>query len=430
MADKVLVIGGGIAGISLSLCLAESGIPVTLVEENPSIGGRMIQLDKTFPTLDCSSCILTPKMAEVSMNPLIRLLTLSTVVGARKEKEGDFSVTIRSLPRYVDQKGCTACGLCSEVCALKGRIEDEFNMKLGRRAAIYIPFPQAVPQKYLIDGKNCLLLSRGKCTKRCMEVCESKAIDFDDSERVFEDRFGAVVIATGFDLFDAGSIPEFGYGTYPEVITSLEFERILSAVGPTSGEILINGKRPKRFYFIQCVGSRDRLRGKRYCSRVCCMYTAKHAYMVKERIKDAQVYVSYIDVRAYGKGYEEFYKSVQEKGVIYIKGIPGEISKKGDSLTVRVEDMLSGEILEIEVDAVILACGLVPRSVNSFLAREFSLDLDEYGFIATDSNERGITSNPGVFACGVALGPKDISDTVSEAHSVASKVIEYLVGRA
>jgi len=422
----VLVIGGGIGGITASLELASCGIEVTMLEEGPSIGGRMIQLDKTFPTLDCSSCTLTPKMVEVALNPKIELFTLSTPIEVSRNNKG-FNVKIKKRPRYVNLSKCTACGQCVDACVMRGRVKHEFDCNLGKRAAIYIPFPQAVPQKFLIDSKACLFLSKGKCKKACVDVCGPNAIDFTQREETIERYYDAIIAAPGFDLYDPSEKKEFGYGVLDGVLTGIEFERLCSVTGPTGGEIKVNGKTPKRFYFIQCVGSRDRQAGARFCSRVCCMYTAKHANIVRDRIKDAQIFISYIDVRAYGKGYEEFYKNTQDSGVFYIRGIPGEVIKTEDGLLVRVEDMLSGEIREIETDVMILATGVRPHKGIEELCRIMSLEMDEYGFVKIDSVEPSKTNVDGIFVCGMASGPKDIADTVASAGEAAARCMEYMM---
>lgn len=426
MAERhVLVIGGGIGGITAGLELASCGVEVTMLEEGPSIGGRMIQLDKTFPTLDCSSCTLTPRMVEVALNSKIELLTLSTPIEVSKIQRG-FQVKIRKRPRYVNPSRCTACGLCSDACVMKGRIKHEFDCNLGKRAAIYIPFPQAVPQKYLIDDKGCLFVSRGRCKKACVDACGPDAIDFSEKEEIIERYFNAIIVAPGFDLYDPTEKKELGYGTLDGVISGIEFERLCSVTGPTAGEIRLDGRVPKRFYFIQCVGSRDRQTNARFCSRVCCMYTAKHANIVRDRIKDAQIYISHIDVRAYGKGYEEFYRNTQDAGVFYIRGIPGEIVKTDDGLLVRVEDMLSGEIREIETDIVILATGIRPHRGTEELCRIMSLERDEYGFVMINAVEPSRTNIDGIFVCGMASGPKDIADTVASAGEAAARCMEYV----
>jgi heterodisulfide reductase subunit A len=422
---KILVVGGGIGGITAALELASCGVHVTMVEAGTSIGGRMIQLDKTFPTLDCSTCTLSPKMVEASSHPNISLVSRAKPVGIQRSGRG-FAVRILKNPRYVDMKKCTSCGLCASSCVMKGRLSDEFNLSLSKRAAIYLPFPQAVPQKYLVDAEGCLFLSKGKCKQTCLEACEPKAINFDEKEEILESYFDAVVLAPGFDLYDPTEKKEYGYGTLEGVVTGIEFERICSVTGPTGGDILLNGKSPKRFYFIQCVGSRDRQSGARFCSRVCCMYTAKHASIVQDRIKGAEIYVSYIDVRAYGKGYEEFYQSTQESGVLYIRGIPGEITQGEHGLLVKVEDMFSGTISEIEVDMVILATGVRPRQDTEELCRIMSLERDEYGFIRVDSMTPSRTNVEGIFVCGMASGPKDIPDTVASGGEAAASCMEYL----
>jgi heterodisulfide reductase subunit A len=422
---KVLVVGGGIGGITAALELASCGVDVTMVESGPSIGGRMIQLDKTFPTLDCSSCTLTPKMVEAALHPRIELITMAKPLSVEREGSG-FRVRIEKKPRYVDMKKCTACGLCADACVMKGRLKDEFNMGLSKRPAIYIPFPQAVPQKYLVDGEGCLFVSRGKCKKACVAACETGAINFEQEVETLESRFDSIVLAPGFDLYDPTEKREYGYGVLEGVMTGIEFERISSVTGPTGGEMVFQGKTPKRFYFIQCVGSRDRQTGARFCSRVCCMYTAKHATIVRDRVKDAEIYVSYIDVRAYGKNYEEFYKSTQEGGTFYIRGIPGEVTRGDGGLVVRVEDMLSGEMREVEVDIVVLATGVRPRAGMEELSAMMGLERDEYGFLKVDALEPSKTSADGIFVCGMASGPKDVPDTVASGGEAASRCMEYI----
>jgi len=426
-SKRVLVIGGGIGGIQASLDLADGGVEVILVEREPSIGGRMIQTDRTFPTLDCSSCVLTPKMVEVSLHRRINLLSLSEVVEVIKEG-GGFRVKIRKNPRYVDEEKCTSCGRCAQVCVLAGRIPKEFDEGMGRRGAIFLPFPQAVPQKYLIDPESCLKLKKGRCKKGppCVDACEVGAINFDDKPRLLQYQVDAILIATGFDLFDPIGKPELGYGRYPEVITSLELERLMAPNGPTGGEIRLGDFHPRSFFFIQCVGSRDRTVGAPFCSRVCCMYTAKHAYIVKERVEGAVVYVSYIDVRAHGKGYEEFYRRLQDLGVYYLRGVPGEVYKDAKGLIVRVEDQFSAQVREVATDMVVLACGIRPRRGMEKFFSSLGIETDDYGFIKTDPMTPFKTNIPGVFACGVVTGPKDIPDSVASASCAALACVEYI----
>ncbi len=417
-----LVIGAGIAGMQASLDIADKGFRVILVEREPTIGGHMAQLDKTFPTLDCSSCILTPKMVEVGNHPNIDLMTYSEVIDIRGEV-GHFHITIMKKPRYVDLRTCTACGLCAEACVQRGKIPNEFDMGIGKRSAVYIPFPQAVPQGYVIDPGSCLMLTKGKCGKepKCQKACSPNAIDFTQREESFTARAGVIVVATGYDQFDPKLKPEYGYGTYENVLSGIEFERLCSASGPTQGKIQLNGEEPKRVVFIQCVGSRDKALGNEYCSRVCCMYTAKQAHLVRERIPDAKITICYMDIRAFGKGYEEFYDRVQRENILFRRGNPSEIYKRGPSLVVRGEDTLLGEPYEEEADLVVLATGLVPRKDAGKTARALGLSHTPDGFFEEARTEEIIaTSRAGIFVAGCCQGPKDIPDAVAQASGAAS----------
>jgi heterodisulfide reductase subunit A len=430
MQTSALVIGGGIAGIQTALDIAEAGIRVYLVEKEPSVGGRMSQLDKTFPTLDCSACILTPKMVDISRHPNVVLFTYSEVAGVQGAT-GDFRVTVKKKPRYVDILKCTGCGSCAEACRMKGHVLDPFNAEIGKRAAVYVPFPQAVPLKYTVDPTKCVFLTRRVCgkTQVCKDACKADAIDFTQKEEYVELSVGAIVTATGFDPFDAALKSELGFGTYPNVITSLQFERLSSAAGPTLGKILLNGKEPKEIVFAQCVGSRDQTVGNLYCSRVCCMVTAKHAHLVKEKIHDASVTVFYADVRAFGKGFEEFYDRVRAEGVRYRRGYVSEIYKsKGDKLIVRAEDTLLGQPVETTADMVVLSVGLVPRPETDEVARLLGLTKSPDGFLAEAHPKiRPVqTAVEGVYLAGCAQGPKDIPDTVAHAKAAAAAVIVQL----
>jgi heterodisulfide reductase subunit A len=430
MQTSALVIGGGIAGIQTALDIAEAGFRVYLVEKEPSVGGRMSQLDKTFPTLDCSACILTPKMVDVSRHPNVVLLTYSEVAEVHGSA-GDFRVRVKKKPRYVDIIKCTGCGSCAEACRMKGHVVDTFNAEMGKRAAVYVPFPQAVPLKYTVDPTKCVLLTRGVCgkTQVCKDACKADAIDFTQKEEYVELDVGAIVTATGFDPFDPALKPELGFGIYPNVITSLQFERLSSAAGPTAGKILLNGKEPKEIVFAQCVGSRDQTAGNLYCSRVCCMVTAKHAHLVKEKIHDADVTVFYADVRAFGKGFEEFYDRVRAEGVRYRRGYVSEIYKsKGDKLLVRAEDTLLGQPIETTADMVVLSVGLVPRPGTDEVARLLGLTKSPDGFLAEahPKIKPVQTAVEGVYLAGCAQGPKDIPDTVAHAKAAASAVIVQL----
>ena len=432
MSNSALVIGGGIAGIQTALDIADAGFHVYLVEKEPSVGGRMSQLDKTFPTLDCSACILTPKMVDVARHPNIELVTYSEVMSVQGAA-GNFFAMIKKKPRYVDISKCTGCGSCAEACRLKGRVTDTFNAGMGKRSAIYVPFPQAVPLKYTIDPTQCVYLTRGVCGKTflCKDACKANAIDFTQKEEIVELNVGAIVVATGFDPFDAALKPELGYGIYPNVITSLQFERLSSAAGPTAGKILLNGVEPREVVFVQCVGSRDLTTCNLYCSRVCCMITAKHAHLVKDKIHGARVTIFYADIRAFGKGFEEFYDRVRAEGVQYRRGYVSEIYKRDGKLVVRSEDTLIGAPIETPADLVVLSVGLVPRPETHALARILNLAQSSDGFLA----EAHPTMLPvdtkvnGVYIAGVAQGPKDIPDAVAHAKAAASAAIVRLRSR-
>jgi heterodisulfide reductase subunit A len=421
---NTLVVGGGIAGIQAALDIAASGHRVYLVEREPSIGGHMIQLDKTFPTLDCSSCILTPKMSEVGSQPNITLMTYSEVEEV-SGYIGNFKVKVRKKARCVDEDKCNGCGICQEKCPWE--VDSEFDLGLGQRKAIYIPFPQAVPNVPVIDKEHCAYFLKGTC-RACERFCEAKAIDFEQVDQFVEIEVGSIILATGYDTFDARLKPEYGYGIYPNVITGLELERLCSPSGPTQGRIQIDGNEPKSVVFVQCVGSRDKSVGNEYCSRVCCMYTAKQAHLIKEKIPEAKVTVQYIDVRAFGEGCEQFYERVQREGVIYRRGSISEIYKRNDKLVVRAEDTLLGELIDEEADLVVLAIGLVPRKDAGEVMRMFTISRDADGFFMEKHIKLDpvATSTDGVFIVGCCQGPKDIPDTVAQAKAAASEVLSLL----
>ncbi|MBN1786408.1 MAG: CoB--CoM heterodisulfide reductase iron-sulfur subunit A family protein [Candidatus Methanofastidiosa archaeon] len=429
VVPKALVIGGGIAGIQTSLDIANSGYKVYLVEKEPSIGGHMARFDKTFPTLDCAACILTPKMVDVARHPNIELLTYSEVESI-DGSVGNFHVRVKKNPRYVDMEKCTGCGSCAEACRLAGRIASEFDMGLGKRGAIYVPFPQAVPLRYTIDPEKCLFLKHGKCgtSPKCADVCTTDAIKFDDKPEFVEFDVGAIVVATGFKEFSAELKPEYCYDKYPNVMTGLELERIFAPSGPTGGKPKINGKEPKRIVFISCVGSRDKKVGNAYCSRVCCMYIAKQAHLLKEKIPDADITVMYTDMRAFGKGYEEFYERVQKEGIKYRRGNAAEVYGQDGKLFVRAEDTLLGEPYELEADLVVLGTGLTPNPLAEGIGKLLHLSLSSDGFfLEAHPKLRPVdTVIDGVFLAGVAQGPKDIPDTVAQASGAASHVVNLL----
>lgn len=424
---RALVIGGGIAGIQAALDIAEAGFEVDLVEREPSIGGRMAQLDKTFPTLDCSACILTPKMVDVAQSEKINLITYSEVEKV-EGYVGNFSVTIRNKARSVDMSKCTGCGDCMAKCPAK--VDSEFEMGLVKRRAIYTPFPQAVPNKPAIDRVNCRYFTSGKC-KVCQKVCPAGAIDYEQEDQLATNRYGAIVVATGFDTHKLDNYGEYAYKKHPDVITSLELERLLNASGPTGGKILrpSDGKPPQNVAFIQCVGSRDKAKGNPYCAKICCMYTAKHAILLREKVPGAKAYVFYIDVRTPGKDYEEFYnRAYEEYGASYIKGNVSKVFPDGDKLIVRSVDSLSGALVELVVDMVVLATSVDARHDAKELAQKLSITTNAHKFFneAHPKLRPVDTQTAGIFLAGVCQGPKDIPETVAQASAAAVKVASLL----
>ncbi len=435
ITKKTLVIGGGIAGIQAALDIANAGHKVVLVERESTIGGRMAQLDKTFPTLDCSSCILTPKMVDVAQHPNITLLTYAEVKEV-KGFVGNFEVSILQKVRKVDHVKCTGCGTCWQKCPEK--VDSEFHLKLGKRPAVYIPFPQAVPPKPVIDTEHCRymkylrFIEEGKPGKPppqcriCEKLCPTQAIDWQQEESTITEKFGAIVVATGYKTFDPQVYTELGAGKYPDVITGLELERLMSASGPTGGEVKrpSDGAHPKEVVFLTCVGSRDEQRGYPYCSKVCCMYIAKHAIMLKEHDPEVHCYVFYMDVRAVSKDYEEFYKRAQESGATYIRGKVSRISQQGDKLIVRGEDTLLGEMIEIPADMVVLGVGMEHNPGASVLAQtlKVSYDINEF-FIEAHPKLRPVeTMSDGIFVAGACVGPRDIPESVASGSAAAAKV--------
>ena len=420
---RALVVGGGIAGMQTALDIADAGYEVILVEREPSIGGRMIQLSETFPTLDCSQCIMTPKMVEVSQHPNIHLMTYCEVDEV-SGSVGQFDVRIRKKAAYIDREKCTGCGICIEKCPTK--VPSEFDLGLGKRKAVYVPFPQAVPPKPVIDAENCRFLKNGKCGV-CKKVCEVEAIDFEQTDTLVEEKVGAIVVATGYDLHPKEKVAEYGYGRYPDVTSGLEFERLLSASGPTNGEIRrpSDGKVPREVVFIQCVGSRDQEKGVPYCSRICCMYTAKHAMLYKHRVPDGQAYVFYMDIRAGGKGYEEFVqRGVEEDGTLYLRGRVSRIFQHDGKIVVWGADTLTRKKIEIAADMVVLATAIVPSAGVRELAEKLNIVTDDYGFCSEAHLKRYPveTGTPGIFLAGCSQSPRDIPDTVAHAGCAASGV--------
>ena len=431
VTKRALVIGGGIAGIQTALDVAEAGYEVDIVEKSPTIGGRMAQLDKTFPTLDCAACILTPKMVDASQNEKINLITyaeLESVSGF----VGNFTAKIRKKARYVDEDKCTGCGVCTEKCPSRKGL-NEFNMGLNTRGAVYIPFAQAIPNVAVIDKSQCLHFKTGKCGL-CEKNCSAGAIKFDQTEEILERKYGAIIVATGFKPIDASAFDEYAYCQSKDVVTSLEFERLMNAAGPSKGTLVCpsDGRHPKEIVFVQCVGSRcssDASKGKEYCSKICCMYTAKHAMLVREKYPDVKVHVFYIDVRTPGKNFDEFYRrAVEQYDVDYIKGQVGKVSVENGRLHVQGSNLIDNEQVHIDCDMVVLATAIEPdptaRAIGTMLTA--SMDTNDF-FTEAHPKLRPVESpTAGVFLSGVCQGPKDIPETVAQASAAAAKVIGLL----
>ena len=425
---RALIIGGGVAGIQAALDCADAGIDVVLVEREPSIGGKMSKLDKTFPTVDCSSCILGPKMVDVAQHPKITLYTCSEVESV-SGFVGNFEVVIRRKTTCVINEKCTGCGLCTEKCPAKKSF-DRFNEGVGKTTAINIPFPQAIPKKAVIDKSFCRQFVSGKCGV-CAKVCPTGAIDYEQQDEFVTVQVGAVVAATGYDLMDWTVYGEYGGGRYPDVITSLQYERIMSASGPFGGHIkrLSDGKEPKSVVFIQCVGSRDVSVDHPYCSGFCCMYTAKQAILTKDHIPDSQSYVFYMDIRAPGKAYDEFTRRAQEEyGAQYIRGRVSMVYPKGDKYVVRGMDTLAGTQVEIEADLVVLAVGAEAAVNSPKLAERLRISYDRFGFFMEGHVKLKPveTNTAGIFLAGCSQGPKDIPSSVAMGSAAAAKVLGLL----
>jgi len=431
VTKRALVIGGGIAGIQTALDIADAGFPVDIVETKPTIGGKMAQLDKTFPTLDCAACILTPKMVDVAQNENIRIFSYSEV-SEIKGFVGNFDVTIKKNARYVKEDICTGCGACVEKCPMK-KVPNEFNLGMDNRSAIYIPFAQAVPKVATIDPNACNMLKNGKCGL-CARVCTAGAIDYTQKDEYIQEKYGAIVVATGFNPISMDKFDEFAYNQSKDVITSLEFERLTNAAGPTAGHLErpSDGKSPKTIVFVQCVGSRCDAcaeKGKEYCSKICCMYTAKHAMLVRDKYPETEVYVFYIDVRTPGKNFDEFYRrAVEEYGVNYVKGMVGKVTPEGDKLKVQASDLISNKQLHIDADLVVLAAAIEPDKSARPLATMLTASMDTNDFFTEAHPKLRPVESPtaGVFLSGTCQGPKDIPETVSQAGAAASKVIGLL----
>jgi len=438
-----LIIGGGIAGIQAALEIANAGKQVYLVEQTGTIGGHMAMFDKTFPTLDCAACILTPKMVSVGQHEMIRLLTKSNVI-AVSGKPGSYRVKIRQKARYVDVKSCVACNICAEVCPVK--VKSEFDAGISLRKAIYIPFPQAVPNAYLVDETSCTyILSEGKKCGACMKKCPKECINLNETDKIIDIEVGNIILATGYEFLDVSKIEQYGYGVYPNVLTSIEFERITNASGTTGGRIVTktkvldkkSGKEewifspegipPKNVALIHCVGSRNK-KYNPYCSRVCCMYSLKFAHLIKEKVPNVNVYEFYIDMRAFGKGYEEFAERIKQEGTFVVRGHSASVAMNNGQMVVRGEDIFNDRLVEFKVDMVVLAVGLVPSGGTEEISRMLGVQRDTDGwFSELDYNGSPTdTDKGGIYVAGMCQAPKDIPDTVAQASAVAAGVLRSL----
>ena len=427
VTKRALVIGGGIAGMQVALDIADAGFPVTIVEKKSSLGGNMVMLDKTFPTLDCSACICTPKMSEVANHPNITVKTLAEVE-AMSGYVGNFEVTIREKAKYIDYNLCTGCGACETKCPSK--VPNEFDQGMSERTSIYKMFAQAVPAKPVIDPVHCRKLTEGKCGV-CAKICPTGAIRYDDEDRVTTETYGAVIFATGYELIDWKKIyGEYGGGAYPDVITGLQFERLLNASGPTEGHILrpSDGTEPKSVVIVKCVGSRDPHKGVSYCSRACCMYGAKHAHQYLDKVPDGNCYVFYMDVRTPGKNYDEFYRNAVHDGAVYLRGRVSKIYEENGKLICLGEDTLSSRPVRVDADMVVLETAMVPSAGADEVAAMFGVGRDKDNWLVeAHAKLRPVETNTaGVYLAGVCQGPKDIPDTVCQAGAAAAKVIGLL----
>src|SRR5450759_825884 len=421
MSESVLIIGGGVCGIQAALDLGDKGMHVYMVEKQPSIGGRMALLDKVFPTNDCSICILAPKM-----------ITCSEVEGLTG-KAGNFKVKVRKRARHVDETKCTGCDACTQACALAGRIPDEWNQNFSMRGAAYIPFMQAVPRVAIIDEERCLLLSKGKCKSQCIEACQRGAIDFKQKEEVVTLEVGAVIVATGLDIYDPTPVTEYGYGRFANVIHSMEYERLINASGPTGGHLKrrSDDERPKRIAYIQCVGARDVRSGHPYCCSVCCMYATKDSMLAYMHHDDTENIIFYTDLRAFGRGFDEYIRrGADEYGITYVRARPGEITEDPETknLYVWYDDTESGGVKKMEVDMVVLSTAFVPPPGIEKLGEALGVKMDEFDFFkAQDDLLAPMDTNvPGIYIAGACTRPMDVTDAVTQGGGAADRAAQAI----
>ena len=435
VAPGVAVIGAGITGIHASLLLAELGHKVTLIEKSPTIGGNMARLVKTFPTDDCAMCTLSPKMNEAYNHENIELLTYAEVTSA-KRTPGRFTLTVTEKPRFVTD-ACVGCNKCTEKCPVSTakaptQVPSEWEMGLAKRKAVYLPFPSALPQLWTIDADHCFYFQRGGKCRICAMVCPAKAIDFTMAAKERQVEVGAVIVATGFQEYDPAPLKHLGFGRHPNVVTQMQVARMLDSMGPTHGAVArrSDGKPATSVVMVQCVGSRgtpgDPLTHE-YCSRVCCMVAVKHASLIRKAQPDTEVYILYNDLRAYGKGFEEYYTRSMTLGVKFVRGLPGSVRREGERLLVDVEDMLTGRRLEIPADLVVLSAAMEPPPVDGLLAA-LHLDKSPDGFVKEYHAKINPTETAikGVYVAGCAQGPKDITDSISQAGAAAMSAAVFL----
>jgi heterodisulfide reductase subunit A len=412
----VVVIGAGIAGIQAALDIANHGIHVHLIEREPSIGGHMAQLDKTFPTNDCSMCILSPKMVDVQRHPNISLYTCSEVEMI-EGSVGNFSVTIKKYPRYVDESTCNGCGDCIQICPVE--VYNRFDAGIGIRKAIYKPQPQSVPDIVIKDPEHCI-----ECGL-CYDACGPGSVLHEDAPKEIRIHAASIVISTGYAVFDAKNKPQFGHLLLPDVITSLELERMLNASGPTGGKIkrLSDGQAPQTIVFIQCVGSRDMTINRPYCSCVCCMQAIKNAILIKEKNPETDIIICYIDIRSYGKGYEEYYERAKALGVRFLRGLPSDVLADRNGMTLQVENSETSEVQVLHPDLVVLSVGIGPAEKTGQIAERFGIPLEDTGFIKPlhDAVDTVATLRPGIYIAGTATAPRDIPDSVASGGSAAMR---------